>query len=251
MALPATSLRRLLPAAAAALLLAPAATGLLTGGAAAGGGPARIEFGRSAEGRELIARRIGSESGPHTVLVVGEIHGDEEVGRGVVRSLRRARSRARGLTIWTVSTVNPDGHEADARTNSRGVDLNRNFPFEWSGGSAPGDLDYSGPRPLSEPESRGFRDLVRRLHPEITIIYHQPWNAVLGSCSGPAPLQRRYARIAHMDFEPCRGANLPGTMTRWTDRRPGTAFVVEFGPGRLGAGAARRNARAVRALARG
>lgn len=236
---------------AAALTLTALAVAAATAAAGSDRGPARIEFGHSVKGRELVARRVGPDGGPQTMLVVGEVHGNEEAGRAVIRKLRRQRGRARGLTIWTVISVNPDGHAADTRTNAHGVDLNRNFPLDWSGATPPGNLEYGGPRPLSEPESRGFRDLVRRLDPDIAILYHQPWNAVLGPCGGPAPLQRRYARTSGVDFQRCRGEGLPGTITRWTDARPGTtAFVVEFGTGRLSARAVRRNARAVRALAR-
>lgn len=238
---------RLLAAALTLLALGVAAASAL---ASARPEPARIEFGHSVKGRELVARRVGPAGGPKTMLVVGEVHGDEEAGRAVIRKLRRQRNRARGLTVWTVSTVNPDGHAADTRTNARGVDLNRNFPLDWSGASVPGSLEYSGPRPLSEPESRGFRDLVRRLDPDVTILYHQPWDAVLGPCRGPARLQRRYARIARLDLDRCHGEGLPGTITRWVDGRDGVAFVVEFGAGRLSGAEQRRNARAVRALAR-
>ena len=213
--------------------------------------PARIAFGHSVEGRDLVARRVGPDGGPRTVLVVGEIHGDEEAGRAVIRSLRRERRDARGLTIWTVATVNPDGHAADTRTNAHGVDLNRNFPLDWSDDVPPGDLEYGGPRPLSEPESRGYRDLVRVLHPDITVIYHQPWGVVLAPCRGPAPLQRLYARTSGMRLDRCRGEGLPGTATRWTDARDGTAFVVELAAGRLGQAEADRHALAIRKLARG
>lgn len=216
----------------------------------AGHEPARIEFGRSGEGRELIARRLGPADAGRVTLVVGEIHGDEEAGRAVVRTLRREREVPRGSAVWTVTSVNPDGHEADTRTNARGVDLNRNFPFHWSDASPPGSLEYGGPRPFSEPESRAFADLVRRLDPDLTIIFHQPWNQVLGPCSGPARLQRLYARISGMELKRCRGEQLPGTATRWTDARRGTAFVVELGPGRLGSGGLRRHAAALRAVSR-
>ncbi len=216
----------------------------------AGGEPARIEFGRSVKGRDLIARRIGPASAKRTVLVVGEIHGDEEAGRAVVRTLRRDRQVPRNTSIWTVVSINPDGHEADTRTNAHGVDLNRNFPFDWSDAQPPGSLEYGGPHPFSEPESRAFRDLVRRLHPNLTIIYHQPWNQVLAPCSGSATLQRRYAKVSRMELKRCRGEQLPGTATRWTDARRGVAFVVELGSGRLGSAGLRRHAAAVRAVAR-
>lgn len=209
---------------------------------------ARIAFGESVDGRKLVARRIGPPRSSRTALVVGEVHGDEEAGRAVVRELRRHRKRL-GAAIWTVVSINPDGHAADRRTNARGVDLNRNFSVGWSASEPPGSGYYPGPRPFSEPESRALRGLWHKLRPEVTILYHQPWGAVLAPCSGPIPAQRTYSRISGIEVDRCRGEGLPGTMTRWMNERRGTAFVVEFPGGRLGAKEARRNARAVRRVA--
>jgi beta-N-acetylhexosaminidase len=51
----------------------------------------------------------------------------------------------------------------------------------------------------------------------------------------------------------CRGKGLPGTAISWEKHAidGSKAFVVEFGPGKLKAGAARRNARAAVAVTRG
>ena len=136
------------------------------------------------------------------------------------------RQRGRGC----VSTVNPDGAARRTRTNARGVDLNRNFPRGWRA-SARGAADYGGPRPLSEPETRAARRLILRIRPHVTIWFHQPWGQVLAPCSGPAPLQRRYAAVSRLTLRRCRGSDLPGTATRWqTHALPGsTAFVVRAG----------------------
>lgn len=207
-------------------------------------GPNRLAFGRSANGEPLIARRIGDGAARRTVLMVGEVHGDEPAGRAVVKRLRRRPGRLRTVDAWTVLSLNPDGHAAGRRTNDRGVDLNRNLPVGWSGHEPPGSGYYGGRRPFSEPESRALRRLVRAIEPDLTIYYHQPWGAVLLPCAGRAPAQRRYARVARLSTDRCRGQRLPGTMTRWQNERHGTAFVVELEAGRLSARELRRNARA-------
>lgn len=234
---------------AAIALVAPAPGASNADADSAERSPARINFGHSVDDRDLVARRVGPEGGPRTVLVVGEIHGNEEAGRAVVRSIRGDSGKARGLTIWTVASVNPDGHETDTRTNAHGVDLNRNFPVGWSGAAGPGSGDYGGPNALSEPESRAYRDLVRRLKPDVTVLFHQPWGAVLAPCMGPIPIQQRYSQISGLELDRCRGEELPGTMTKWQNRRSGTAFVVELAEGNLSNGAVRRHARAIRDLA--
>jgi murein peptide amidase A len=211
---------------------------------AAGAPPPPAVVGRSFEGRPIVARRVGARGAPRRALVVGEIHGDEGAGRAVVRLL--ARAAPRDVELWIVSTVNPDGARRGTRTNARGVDLNRNFSRAWRR-NARGLGDHSGPRPFSEPETRAVRRLILRVRPRVTIWFHQPWGQVLAPCRGPAPRQRRYARVARMPLKRCRAAGLPGTATRWQRHalRGTTAFVVELGPGPLGVGAARRHARAV------
>lgn len=211
---------------------------------AAGAPPPPAVVGRSLEGRPIVVRRVGERGAPRRALVVGEIHGDEPAGRAVVRLL--ARAAPPGVELWLVSTVNPDGARRGTRTNARGVDLNRNFSRAWRR-NAPGLADHSGPRPFSEPETRAVRHLILRVRPRVTVWFHQPWGQVLAPCRGPAPRQRRYARVSRLPLKRCRAAGLPGTATRWQRHALPwtTAFVVELGPGPLGAAAARRHARAV------
>ncbi len=204
--------------------------------------PAQV-VGQSVRGRPIVARRAGDPAG-RPVLVVGAIHGDEGAGRAVVREL--ADAAPRGIDLWLVSTLNPDGSRAGTRTNARGVDLNRNFSRRWRR-NARGRADHSGPRPFSEPETRAIRRLILRVRPRVTIWFHQPWGQVLAPCRGAALLQRRYARASGLALRRCRGSDLPGTATRWQRHAlpATTAFVVELGPGPLRAAAARRHARAV------
>ena len=221
----------------------------LAGLAAAAVASPPVVIGHSVQGRPITARRIGDPSSSRKVLVVGAIHGDEGAGRRIVKLL--AADRAAGSSdIWLISTVNPDGSQRATRTNARAVDLNRNFSRGWRA-SAPGRLDYSGRRPFSEPEARAVRRLVLRLRPRVTIWFHQPWGQVLAPCRGAAAVHRRYASIAGVAVKRCRGSDLPGTATRWQMHavRGSLAFVVELGPGRLAPAAARRHARAVRAVA--
>ena len=180
--------------------------------------------------------------------MVGAIHGDEGAGRAVVHLLAAQRDVAKS-DVWLISTVNPDGSRRSTRGNAHAVDLNRNFSRGWRA-AARGRLDYAGPRPFSEPESDAVRRLVLRLRPRVTIWFHQPWGQVLAPCHGAATLQRRYARIAHMPLQRCRGSDLPGTATRWQlHALPASrAFVVELAPGRLTPPALRRHARAVLAV---
>jgi protein MpaA len=210
--------------------------------------PPPVVFGHSVAGHALVAARIGDPAAPRKMLVVGSIHGEEPAGTAVVRALRRRRPPP-GVELWLVRTVNPDGLRAGRRSNDHGVDLNRNFARGWRAASGA----TSGPRPFSEPESRAVRRLVLRVRPAVTVWLHQPWGQVLAPCSGPAPLEARYARLARLPLRRCRGARLPGTATRWQNAAvPGShAFVVELRPGAPGRTAVARHVRALTAIARG
>ncbi len=108
---------------------------------------------------------------------------------------------------WVVPLVNPDGHWCctdmdwtDWRKNARdndnngrptapffwwypdGVDLNRNYDWEWGGEGASHSQDsevYCGPSPFSEPETQAMRDFQRTHLPVFTIDYHSYSELVL------------------------------------------------------------------------
>ncbi len=239
---------------AVAVALGATAVGVQAAPQAAGvGGTSRVvTLGHSVKGRAVKALRLGEPRSPNKALVVGAIHGDETAGLKVVRELRRRYSGIRGVDLWTVFTVNPDGVARGSRRNAHGVDLNRNFSFRWHGGVPRSSGYYPGPRPFSEPESRLVRRLVSRLHPRISIWYHQPWGQVLAPCHGDAHLERHYSERSGVPLKRCRGERLPGTAVKWQERHFGRsdAFVVELPGGRLGHAAARRNARAALATIR-
>ena len=221
--------------------------------AAAPGGTAATAaaetFGRSAQGRPLRVVRTGDPAAPARVLVVGSIHGNETAGHAVIARLRRTRP-PRGVQLWTVVTANPDGVRAGTRQNARGVDLNRNFPFRWSGGGRPFDTYFPGRAAASEPETRALRRLVRDVRPDMTVHYHQQLRLVVLPRGAPHGPVRAYAR--RTGLPPRRLPAYRGTATSWQNRRaPGTtAFVVELPAGPLSPRGVRRHARAVLAVAR-
>jgi hypothetical protein len=211
----------------------------------AGAAERHVKFGHSVDGRRLVAVQIGDPKAKRTGLVVGSIHGNETEGHEVIHILRHRYRDARRVNLWVVKTINPDGVAADTRKNAHGVDLNRNFSYRWRGGVAPSSGYYPGPHPFSEPETRAVRRLIKRIRPNVTIWYHQPWGAVLLPCHGPARVQKRYARIARFPTDRCRGEHLRGTATSWQNHKfGGRAFVVELRGGELPDAQARRHARA-------
>ena len=204
-------------------------------------------IGRSARGSPIRAVAYGRPDAERTVLVVGCIHGDECEGIKITKRLESAYPRAARLVL--VHQLNPDGYRLGVRQNGRGVDLNRNFASEWIPIGQRWDLQYSGPHPWSEPETRIARRLILRIRPDITIWYHQP-EALVRAWGQSRPAARRYARLAGEPYRSIRWPN--GTAPNWQNHRfPGTtSFVVELPPGQLSARSAARHARAVLGLAR-
>jgi len=63
------------------------------------------------------------------------------------------------LAIIPIS--NPWGFNNKSRLNSRGVDINRNFDYNWAAGE-PGSTNYGGTAPFSEAETKILRDFISK-----------------------------------------------------------------------------------------
>src|SRR3954451_2639785 len=160
-------------------------------GAAPAVASAPVRIGHSSEGRPIVVERAGNPNGPR-VLVMGCIHGNECAGLAVVRALRRVHGGAADL--WIVPDLNPDGYAHGTRQDARGVDLNRNWSARWRSGGRPFDTYYGGPRPFSERETRVARNLLLRIHPQVTIWFHQHMNLIWAYGSPGTRDGRIYAR---------------------------------------------------------
>ena len=97
----------------------------------------RVYLGRSVDGRRIYAVKVGDLDNPRSVLVVGDIHGNESAGIPVAQSLASSPPSRESLII-VIKDLNPDGVAAGTRQNARGVDLNRNFPYRWRPLGSPG-----------------------------------------------------------------------------------------------------------------
>jgi predicted deacylase len=140
------------------------------------------------------------------VLVVGCIHGNECSGIDVVNALARTKHPREDL--WLLPDLNPDGHAARMRGNAHGVDLNRTFP----GGR--------------EPETRAAVALIRRIHPDVTIWFHQAEDRVR-AWGGSEAVARRYARLSGMRYASVKWPS--GAATRWQNTAlHEKSFVVEL-----------------------
>ncbi|MDH5684725.1 MAG: M14 family carboxypeptidase N/E, partial [candidate division WOR-3 bacterium] len=98
-------------------------------------------------------------------LFEGATHGNEKIGAEVAFALARHLILNYGVDplvtnlvntreTWVVPLVNPDGYVASVRTNTNGVDCNRDYGYMWNGsGSSPGAF--------SQIETQNFRNFAQ------------------------------------------------------------------------------------------
>lgn len=151
-----------------------------------------ISIGTTHEGREIRGLRITGNGSSHVakkaVVFHGLIHAREWIAGmttmyaadnlldGYATDLR-VQNVMDNVEFFVVPVLNPDGYEYSRTVNrnwrknrrpngggSFGVDLNRNFDFNWGAGfgGSSGNVNsevYRGPAPFSELESQALRDL--------------------------------------------------------------------------------------------
>lgn len=192
---------------------------------------ARLDsLGASGQGLQLWALTITNLSDPRsdawpTVLVDGGLHGDEPLGVALALALahdlvegygRDAPTRAivDGHRIVVAPLLNPDGHTLRQRGNAAGVDLDRNFPFQWQPGPA------AGPEPGSEPETRAVMKALAELRPATSLSLRSGEPALLRPFAHapdePAPDEAVYEAAAALapGFPPARTASV-GNRIDW------------------------------------
>jgi murein tripeptide amidase MpaA len=194
----------------------------------------------SHQGTTPVGLRLGdaaAQAARPVFMIVGGLHGDEwgsceiilnlasdllhgqaaglDYGNGVQYSAAQVLSVLSGLDLVLVPLVNPDGRAfsqtqgqywrknrrpAVSRGGDAGVDLNRNFDFDFaladnpggvvavSGSGSASDPFYRGPHPFSEPETRNVKALVEQTEPHWFADLHSGARCILHPRSVATPL---------------------------------------------------------------
>jgi protein MpaA len=224
--------RRRTTLAALVALVAAALAVVVPTGASAGSTarPAVVEvrvIGHSVKGRPIRAYRVGNPASHHKVVVMSTMHGNEPRTRLIPASIRDGRP-VKGIDLWLIPVVNPDGLARHTRKNAHGVDLNRNFPYAWA--RLRGSY-YSGRHAASEPETRALMAFFRKVRPHRIVSFHQPLHGVDVSTRESRAFARRLASGLNLPRKnlTCGGV-CHGTFTAWyMHRYPGVAVTVEYG----------------------
>ena len=148
-----------------------------------------LKSGTSVEGDEIKAFR-SDEKGEKYIYLIGGVHGDEVEGVHVVAQIfdwLKSDDKI-SLPMIIIPTLNVDGVRAGARTNSHGVDLNRNLDTNcWSSEAAEAKY-YPGIGPLSEPENQFLVGLFNKFTPGLILSIHS-WKPIVnynGDCKDVA-----------------------------------------------------------------
>ncbi|MDD4310816.1 MAG: M14 family zinc carboxypeptidase, partial [Candidatus Cloacimonetes bacterium] len=159
-----------------------------------------------------ISDNVNLDEDEPALLFVGQVHAEEVLGVQITMSnieeliaLPSTSPWISQLELWFVPTLNPEGHnvvtsnmDISYRKNKRdnnfnnifdynpitgydidGVDINRNFTFNWAHGDSllqPGGLEvwdyYRGPAPMSESETRALKQLCDQKKFIYSICWH-------------------------------------------------------------------------------
>jgi hypothetical protein len=235
-------------------------------------------IGTTYENRSIMALRLtlpGSEP-KKNILYMGLHHADEWQSMEVVmylihyylansQDLPMVRAILQNANVWFIPLVNPDGltysqiHDSLWRKNRKdngdgtfGVDLNRNYGYEWKTGGFANDgslvnsqsVEYPGPASFSELETQAIRDFALTNPPVFSISYHTagewilfPWSYTPSSTTDDGVFRAYSQEMAAFNGykilqEGHSNHNKPGNADDWLYHQFGTlAFTYEVGPG--------------------
>jgi len=189
----------------------------------------RRVIGTSVQGRPLEAIRMGDPKGV-TVVVIGVIHGNEEAGLLITDELVNMQV-PKGVNLWVIPSMNPDGTVLNRRGNANRVDLNRNFPYGWARIGQPGYWQYSGSNRASEPETKAIVSFLREIKPALGLWYHQDLNVISPGVGFEGEIRARYGAITGLPMKRITGGTYTGVAATWQKRglKNSMAFVVELG----------------------
>ena len=168
----------------------------------------------------------------------------------------------RGVTLYAVPLLNPDGAEIVAarikppapfleksnwQANYRGVDLNHNYDagfflakkaVENEGIKKPNPTKYGGTEPFSESETKAIFDLCKKIPFDVAITFHSQGEEIYYEYDGIVPTGthaylENFAKKSRYRIAKPTGTASHGGMKDWFIKEFGKpAFTVEAGLGK-------------------
>jgi predicted deacylase len=187
-------------------------------------------------------------NGPIQRLIVAGIHGGSEMNTIVLADELITHLQVHpeivppGITLYILRSLNPDGEARGAvpagRANDNGVDLNRNWPYNWQ---ADWDRDgcwnvfpvTAGEHAASEPETFALMNFTIQHKIDALISYH---SAALGIFPGGRPeyepsvrLAEAIAKVTNYPYPAVdTGCVYTGDLTDWAAAQDIAAVDIEL-----------------------
>ncbi|KDO83812.1 hypothetical protein CISIN_1g0372022mg, partial [Citrus sinensis] len=130
-----------------------------------------FSIGKSVSGFPLwvieISDKPGVEEPEPAFKFIGNVHGDEPVGRELLILLANwicdnhvkdslARLIVENMHLHILPSMNPDGYALKRRGNANNIDLNRDFPDQF--------FPMNNDEEACQPETRAIMSWVRQIH---------------------------------------------------------------------------------------
>lgn len=147
------------------------------------------------------------------VLIIGVFHGDEPQGFYLINEYVKQNPNT---NLIMIPCLNEYGMRHNVRTNSNGVDLNRNFPTEnWE--LTEKNEFFGGKSPASEEETKFIIDYVNKYNPKIILTIHAPFKIVNYDGGGEFGLEiaNKISDIIGYPVQASIGYPTPGSFGTW------------------------------------
>jgi protein MpaA len=205
----------------------------------------KIIYGKSGLGVNLICEKISPDvSVKAKILMTFEIHGYEDqypkdgqvlvdIGSFVANYFAANRNLLNKCELYIVASANPDGLAHGITNNgvgrcqvSLGVNINRDFPYDFK--IITNSRDHTLDKPFAAPESRGLRDLVASLKPDVVIDCHGWEDSFIGDKGLAACFENSMPMYGYNLYNFTSINN--GYFSAWASTQGAKAMLFEYPP---------------------
>ncbi len=167
------------------------------------------------------------QKGDYPILFIGGVHGDEPEGVWLAESFlhwiqsQYLKRQHQMNSSWPkqpwvlLPCLNPEGYAKLERTNSAGIDLNRNFPSpDWSP-EVKAPRYNPGVKPGTEPEVQAAIKTIEVYKPKLIIHFHSWKPCVVYTGKPGEPVARSLSEHSGYPFHEDIGYPTPGSLGQY------------------------------------
>lgn len=186
----------------------------------------QLKSGKSVEGAEIPVFWTEKKEKEYIYLMAG-IHGDEVEGVYLLKKIFEwlHEDSYLELPLIVIPILNVDGYRMSTRTNSHGVDLNRNFPSKnWKGTTS--NKKYNpGESPLSEPENVFLINLLNKFQPKFFLSFHS-WKPFINYDGGGEQISQFLSELNGYEVIPELDKDYHGTLGQYLPEKHNSPVIT-------------------------